>query len=139
MKYAFLALLVLIPLPGMADTVVATRTLRAGIVIVPQDVRIAADQEGSISDPAQVIGQELRVMVSEGRPVQPEFIGAPTIVARNQIVTLIYEKGVLRIAAEGRALTAGGAGQMVRVMNNASRVTVVGRIASDGTVIVAQN
>ncbi|SMO69283.1 flagellar basal body P-ring formation chaperone FlgA [Paracoccus laeviglucosivorans] len=129
----------LLPLPALAEAVVAARTLRAGIVITPQDVRLAPETTGRINDPAHAIGQELRVMVSEGRPVQPEHIAAPTVVSRNQRVTLIYEKGALRIAAEGRALMAGSIGQMVRVMNNESRVTVIGRILPDGSVMVAQN
>lgn len=138
MKYA-LALLALLPLPAMADAVVATRTLRAGIVILPPDVRVAPDIDGTLNDPAQVIGQETRVMVTQGRPVERVHIGAPTLIARNQLVTLIFERGPLRIEAEGRALGPGAAGQVIRVMNNASRVTVSGRVQPDGTVIVAQN
>ena len=59
-------------------------------------------------------------------------------VKRNQIVTLAYEKAALRIEAEGRALGAGGIGEVIRVMNSTSRVTVSGRIAADGTVVVEQ-
>lgn len=138
MKYTII-LLALWPLPGLADAVVATRTLRAGDVIQPSDVRLATDQNGTLNDPAQAIGLETRVMVSEGRPLRPEHLSSPTLVARNQAVTIIYDKGPLRIEAEGRALTAGSAGQSVRVMNSSSRVTVTGRVSSDGTISVAQN
>lgn len=138
MNYAPL-LLALLPLPALADAVVATRTLRAGMVVLPADVRIAADQDGPLGDPGQAIGLATRVMVSEGRPLRPEYLAAPILVARNQSVAIIYDKGPLRIEAEGRALTAGGAGQMVRVMNSSSRVTVTGRVLADGTVVVAQN
>lgn len=132
-------ILALLPLPALGDSVVATRTLHAGSVILAADVRIAPGQDGPLADPAEVIGQETRVMISEGRPLRPEYLAAPTLVARNQSVTIIYDKGPLRIEAEGRALTAGGAGQMVRVMNSSSRATVIGRISPDGAVIVAQN
>ncbi len=131
--------LALLPLPVLADAVVAARTLRPGTVIAPGDVVIAADRNGALSQVDQVIGQELRVLVSEGRPIEPAFLGAPTVVERNQPVTIAYEKANLRIQAEGRALSAGSIGQVIRVMNNASRVTVSGRIAPDGTVIIGQN
>lgn len=134
-----IALLCLLPLPALADAVVATRTLRAGTVISAADVTIALDLNGAVTQTAQVIGQELRVLVSEGRPIDPTFLAAPTVIARNQLVTIAYERSSLRIEAEGRALTAGSVGQMIRVMNNSSRITVMGRIAPDGSVIIAQN
>lgn len=85
-----------------------------------------------------MVGQQLRSMVYEGRRIEAAFLTAPMAVKRNQIVTIAYEKAALRIEAEGRALGAGSVGQVIRVMNSASRVTVSGRIASDGTVLVQQ-
>ncbi|MTH63271.1 flagellar basal body P-ring formation chaperone FlgA [Paracoccus shanxieyensis] len=134
-----LALLALSAPPAQADSVVATRTLSAGMVILPQDVRMDPGQQGGIGDLDQVVGQQLQVMVAEGRPVQPRHVASPKLVDRNQIVTIIFERGALRIEAEGRAMAAGSVGEMVRVLNNSSRVTVVGRVAPDGSVIVAQN
>ncbi|KRW95565.1 flagellar basal body P-ring formation chaperone FlgA [Paracoccus sp. PXZ] len=132
-------LLLLLPQPALAGSVVANRTLPAGTVISAGDVSLAQDQQGGAEDIAQVLGQQLRVMVYQGRRIDPSALTAPTLVGRNQIVTIAYEKAALRIEAEGRALSAGSAGQIIRVMNNASRVTVSGRVAPDGTVIVQQN
>ncbi|WP_199260824.1 flagellar basal body P-ring formation chaperone FlgA [Paracoccus binzhouensis] len=136
---ALVLLLLMLPQAALAGSVVATRTLPAGTVIAPGDVAIAKDQPGGVEDVAQVAGQQLRVMVYQGRRIDPSFLTAPTLVGRNQIVTIAYEKSALRIEAEGRALSAGSVGQIIRVMNNASRVTVSGRVAPDGTVVVEQN
>ncbi|WP_231564660.1 flagellar basal body P-ring formation chaperone FlgA [Paracoccus halophilus] len=128
-------------LPGVASagSVVAQRTLPAGTIIMPADVAVAADDRTTGPDQvSQVIGMQLRVMVYEGRRIEPSFLVAPTAVSRNQIVTLAYERAALRIEAEGRALGSGSVGQIIRVMNNSSRVTVSGRIAPDGTVVVDQ-
>jgi len=131
-------LLGLLPHWAWAGQVIANRTLPAGTVIAATDVSPAGDGPGDAGDVAQVVGQQLRVMVYQGRRIDPSALTAPTLVGRNQIVTLTYEKSALRIEAEGRALSAGSVGQIVRVMNNASRVTVSGRVAPDGTVIVQQ-
>ncbi|RDD94260.1 flagella basal body P-ring formation protein FlgA [Paracoccus pantotrophus] len=132
-------LLMLLPQGTLAGSVVANRTLPAGTVIAAGDVSLVPDQPGGIEEIAAVLGQQLRVMVYQGRRIDPSTLTAPTLVGRNQIVTIAYEKAALRIEAEGRALSAGSAGQVIRVMNNASRVTVSGRVAADGTVIVRQN
>ncbi|MDS9466317.1 flagellar basal body P-ring formation chaperone FlgA [Paracoccus sp. MBLB3053] len=128
-----------LPLPVMAEAVVAARTLQAGTVLATDDLRIAPGAEGAFRDPADVIGQELRVMVTEGRPIGTGQVGKPIAVGRNALVTIAYEKAALRIEADGRALSSGAVGDVIRVMNNASRITVVGRIAPNGTVIVHEN
>lgn len=138
MRYIVFALL-LFPHAALAGAALATRTLPAGTVIAAGDVTLSPEQDGALHDVSQVIGQQLRVMVYQGRRIDPSFLSAPTLVGRNQIVTIAYEKSALRIEAEGRALSAGSVGQTIRVMNNASRVTVSGRVAPDGTVVVAQN
>jgi flagella basal body P-ring formation protein FlgA len=51
-------------------------------------------------------------------------------------VSLVYRRGPLSILAEGRALGRGGVGDSVRVINIASRATVTGLVAPDGTLTV---
>lgn len=127
--------------PGIAcaDAVVASRTLRPGTIMTIDDVAVATDKNGDITELDQVVGLELRMMVSQGRVILPSYLSAPTVIARNQIVTLAYQNNALRIETEGRALSAGSVNQVIRVINNTSRVTVSGRIAADGTVIVEHN
>ena len=137
--YLLLTLLAALPLPASAEALVAARTLRSGTVLAADDMRLDPQAAGGLIDPDQAIGKELRVMLSEGRVIAPAYLAAPTLVSRNQLVTIAYENAALRIEVEGRALTAGGAGDVIRVMNNASRTTLSGRIATDGTVIVAGN
>lgn len=131
--------LMLLPCPALADAVVAAHTLRAGTLLSEADVVLAAGQTGSIGDVSQVVGQQLRMMVSAGRPIELANLAAPTLVERNQIVTIAYQRATLRIEAEGRALGPGSVGQTIRVMNNNSRVTVSGRVAADGSVIIGEN
>ncbi len=63
-------------------------------------------------------------------------MGAPAILERNQLVIMVYNIGLLSISAEGRVLDRAGVGEMVRVMNLDSRLTVTGRVLFDGTIEV---
>ncbi|WP_323008444.1 flagellar basal body P-ring formation chaperone FlgA [Paracoccus sp. (in: a-proteobacteria)] len=132
-------LLLMLPQPMLAGSVVANRTLPAGTVISAGDVSLVDNQQEGGEILEKILGQQLRVMVYQGRRIDPSTLAPPTLVGRNQIVTIAYERDALRIEAEGRALSAGSAGQIIRVMNNASRVTVSGRVAPDGTIVVQQN
>lgn len=132
-----LAVLVLAP-PALADSVVATRVIRAQSVVVPEDLAVVdAAIPGALADPAAALGLEARVTLYPGRPVRAADLGPPALVDRNQIVALDFRAGGLSIRAEGRALARGGAGDVIRVMNLASRTTVSGRIRPDGVVDVA--
>jgi flagella basal body P-ring formation protein FlgA len=132
-----IALLALLPQTLWAESLVATRTIRAQSVIGPADVAVVADGvPGAVTQPDMAVGQEARVTIYAGRPILVADLGAPAVIDRNQTVQLGFMAGGLRIWAEGRALARGSVGDVIRVMNVSSRTTVTGRIASDGTVIV---
>lgn len=123
--------------PASADTVVATRTLRAQTVLTASDVGVIATHvAGALTSPEAAIGMEARVMLYAGRPVRPGDIGPPALIDRNQIVTLVYLNGGLAIQTEGRALGRAAAGETLRVMNLASRKTVLGAVGPDGRIFV---
>lgn len=123
--------------PVLADTVVATRTIRAHSVVSPADVGLSAgDIPGGITSLAEVVGQEARVMIYAGRPVRSSDIGPPAVVDRNQLVTLWFKKGGLVIATEGRAMDRGGIGDTIRAVNLASRLSVSGRVSEGGALLV---
>lgn len=123
--------------PVLADTVVATRTIRAHSVLTAQDLAIKPiAMIGTFDDPALLVGMETRTALYAGRPIREGDIGPPAIVDRNQIVTLLYRQGSLTITAEARSLGRGGIGDTLRVLNMSSRMTVEGRIQVDGSVLV---
>ncbi|MBU2960702.1 flagellar basal body P-ring formation protein FlgA [Citreicella sp. C3M06] len=122
-----------------ADTVVASRTIRAFELITADAVGIdPANVPGAYTDLRSVIGQEARVALYPGRAVMEGSIGVPALIDRNQIVELIFTRGGLRIATEGRALDRAAAGERVRVMNLSSRTTLFGTVTENGQVTVSQ-
>lgn len=132
-----LILLVLVALPSLADEVVPTRTIRAHTIIEASDVVLRRNgQAGGYDATADVIGQEARAVLYPGRPIRAEDIGPPALVARNEVVRIAFRSNGLQITAEGRALERGALGDRVRVMNLASRSTVIGQVQPDGSIRV---
>lgn len=133
-------LLLALAAPVSAESLVATRTIRAKTLVAPEDLTlVSAALPGALSDPSQAVGLEARVAIYAGKPVRPGDLGPPTLVERNQLVKLVYLSGGLAISTEGRALARGSEGEEIRVMNLGSRNTVTGRIGPDGTVYVGWN
>jgi flagella basal body P-ring formation protein FlgA len=124
--------------PAFADVIVPTRTIRAQEIIGPDDLLLRQGEGGGSVTLQDLIGKEARVALYPGRAVHPHHVGPPTVVDRNQVVPLIYARGGVRIVTEGRALARAGAGDYVRVMNLASRATVMGRVSSDGQIEVSR-
>ncbi len=132
-----LLFLLLAAQPALAESVVATRTIRAQALIGPDDLTlVAAALPDALADPAAAVGLEARVAIYAGKPVKLSDLGPPTLVARNQVVPLIYLSGSLAISTDGRALARGSQGEVIRIMNLGSRTTVSGRIGPDGAVYV---
>jgi flagella basal body P-ring formation protein FlgA len=122
----------------LADTIVATRTIRPQEILGPSDLLLQVGAGQSDATLEDLIGQEARVALYPGRPVRTGDVGPPTLVERNQVVPLIYLRGGLEIMTEGRSLDRAGIGDHVRVMNLASRATVSGRVTARGQILVSQ-
>lgn len=124
---------------ALAETVLAARTIPARSVIAQEDLRLVARETpgGSVSL-AEAIGLEARVTIYGGRPVRAADLVPPALIERNEVVRLRFVSGALVIEADGRALGRGAVGDRINVMNLASRTTVSGQIASDGSVEVTR-
>lgn len=124
--------------PLTAEVIVPVRTIPAQSVITAADLgQSDMDVPGAIADVEAIIGMEARVALYPGRPIAPGDLALPATVARNAIVPLVYVSGGLFIATEGRALDRAGPGDVIRVMNLASRTTVSARIGMDGAAYVS--
>lgn len=123
---------------ALADYLVAQRTIRARTVLSETDLAMKdGNIIGGISTPGDAIGKEARVTIYAGRPIVAGDLVSAAIVERNQIIPLVFDNGFLKITAEGRALDRARAGDLIRVMNLASRSTVFALIQNDGAGYVA--
>lgn len=130
-------ILVLLCSPVAAESLIATRVVRAQTLLSAADVTlVAAEIPGALTDPETALGLEARVTLYPGRAIRAADVGPPALVERNQIVTLIYNVGGLGITTEGRALARGGMGDVIQVMNLSSRAVFSAQVAEDGSVRV---
>lgn len=129
--------LILFPCAVGAESLVATRTIRAQTILGPDDVTlVAAEIPGAVTASEDALGLEARVSIYAGRPIRPSDLGPAAVIDRNQIVPLVFTTGGLQILTDGRAMERGGIGDVIKVMNLGSRATVSGLIAQDGRVHV---
>jgi flagella basal body P-ring formation protein FlgA len=123
----------------LAQSVQPVRAIRAQTVLAPEDLTLVEETvPGAVAAIELAVGQETSVALYPGRPILESQLGAPALVERNAAVRMVFVDGPLRIVTEGRALDRAAAGEPVRVMNLASRQTVTGTVAPDGSIEVGQ-
>ncbi|MBP0446250.1 flagellar basal body P-ring formation protein FlgA [Roseomonas sp. SSH11] len=125
-----------------AAVVVAARRLALGDVVGPDDLRpvrmrVERVRPGLASDPGQVVGRALRRPVAEGAGFAVADLALPQVIAKNAMVTLVMEGPGMSMTAQGRAMAAAARGEVVPVMNLASRAVVEGEVIGPGRVRVA--
>ena len=108
------------------------------IAVVFSELPSETSAAGAVAEVAAVVGQEARTTLYPGRPILSNQIGAPALVERNQLVRMHFSEGALSITTEGRTLDRAGVGELVRVMNLASRQIVTGSVLADGSIEVGQ-
>jgi flagella basal body P-ring formation protein FlgA len=86
---------------------------------------------------AELIGKMARRTLLPGAAIPIAAIDNPRLVVNGGEVELVYSQAGLTIVAAGSALQDGVAGDVIKVRNSDSGVTVTGTIQSDGTVRVS--
>jgi flagella basal body P-ring formation protein FlgA len=92
----------------------------------------------SVTDPADLVGQQVRRMLPEGRPVMVQSVMAPLVIDRGERVRIRFDDGAIVLTAPGRALNDAASGDTVRVVNLVSNLSLVGIAQADGTVEVTR-
>jgi flagellar basal body P-ring formation protein FlgA len=141
---AILALGLAAETPAVAQTSVMPS---AKAVIYPGDViddemlaDISAQADGADGPFAQsrseLIGKMARRTLLPGRAIPLRAIDNPRVVRSGAEVQIIYVEGGLTIVTAGAALQDGGVGDVVKIRNSDSGVTVIGTVRPDGAVQV---
>ena len=120
---------------------VPTRKLLPGAVLSEADLRFEDMPMGrvagySVLDPADLIGKEVRRVLTPGRPVQAQSVREPLVVARGGRVEIRLSDGALGLKAPGRALEDAHRGQEVRIVNLVSNTSLTAIATAPGVVEV---
>jgi flagella basal body P-ring formation protein FlgA len=89
-----------------------------------------------VDDRSFVIGKMARLTLLPGHAIPYAGISNRKLVANGAEVKLVFAEGGLLIVTSGAALQDGSIGDVVRVRNSDSGVTVSGAVQSDGSVKV---
>lgn len=127
--------LVMVPVP------VPTHRLMPDDILSESDletIRLPQGRVGAfaVTDPADLVGMQVRRVLSKGRPVTAQAVMEPLVIARGDDVSIRYSDGALKLSAPGRALARAHRGQPIRIVNLVSNASLTGIAAGDGVVEV---
>ncbi len=113
----------------VSEVPVLTRNIARGEIIEPGDIsmvwqRVSRLGRNVITDAALLVGMAARRGLRAGRIVRSNDVETPKIVAKGDLVSLIFKRGALQLTAIVRALESGAEGDIVRVVNPRSRKIV---------------
>ncbi|PTW60149.1 flagella basal body P-ring formation protein FlgA [Breoghania corrubedonensis] len=85
---------------------------------------------------ADLAGMEARRTLLPGQPIPLNAVAVPELVKRGQPTRLVFHDGGLIIVAQVEAVQSGAVGDVIKVRNLDSGLTVFGTVQSDGTVLI---
>lgn len=121
--------------PSFAEDISAARTLRVGTIISMNDLNVASTDDPAVQ---ALLGMEVRRPLYIGQKVAQADLGPPTLVKRNDLVSIIYQNNRLGLRTVGRALGAGGEGEWIDVINSQTKLKIRGKVAGRGQVEVTR-
>jgi flagella basal body P-ring formation protein FlgA len=142
MKLTLLAAVLSLPWAAYAADVavpVLKQSVHKGEVISAENIMskpVPSSQvfASTVTDAAQLAGlQAIRPLAAQ-MPLNKMHLRLAPAVARNASVTLRFRQGGVELTGKGQALEDAALGGSVRVLNPATRATLVGTVAEDNIV-----
>jgi flagella basal body P-ring formation protein FlgA len=121
------------------DAVSVDHPIEHGEVLKASDLTIIKrpKSEGAVlTDPQAATGLAARHQLRPGQPLHDADLMKPTLVQRNDTVTIIYEAPGLTLTLRGQAQDAGALGDTVSVQNVQSKRIVQGVVSGPGRVTI---
>jgi flagella basal body P-ring formation protein FlgA len=123
------------------EIVVSTRRLWRDRPVAEEDVSLARAEIGKVPagafhDPLEVVGKVMNRSIGPGLPVLSKHLAGSKLVKRGRKVTLVAERGGVRISTGGETRENAYVDDAVKVVNLASKKTVTGILIDETTVRV---
>lgn len=124
-----------------ASVAVVNRNVGRGEAIAVSDVTMERRPRESVpsdvlGDTADLTGRIARRSISAGSPLRGGDLAKAEIVARGEMVTIVYERPGMLLTSRGRTVEAGGNGDVIGVVNPQSKRTVQATVDGPGRVRV---
>ncbi|HXL98933.1 MAG TPA: flagellar basal body P-ring formation chaperone FlgA [Rhizomicrobium sp.] len=125
--------------PGQARIVVPSHDIPRGATIGDSDlayVNATSDQLafGVVTSMNALDGMETRRVLRAGEPVRGDDVRKPILVTKGQTVTMIFAAPGLTLTATGKAMSEGGIGETVTVLNPVSFRQITAVVTGAGEV-----
>jgi len=129
--------------PAFADTgvriVVPARDIARGDTISESDLTYvfepASDvMPGAATNMSALIGMQTRRVLRANETVRVDDVRRPILVTKGSIVTMVFEAPGVILTATGRAMSEGGLGESVTVLNPVSYRQITAVVTGQGTV-----
>jgi flagella basal body P-ring formation protein FlgA len=123
------------------EMVTATRQLLAGTILTVEDLQLQKQELAvaggyPVKNIADAVGMKIRSTVRAGAPIRSnQLVRVPAVVS-GQLVTIVAENAGVRITVSGRARSAGGIGDLIKVQNLVSQKEISARIVDASSVEV---
>jgi flagella basal body P-ring formation protein FlgA len=140
------ALVCALAFSGQAQAEGQTAVVPTRIIYPGETIEAVALEEVAVTNPnltgnyahtaSEVTGRITDRTLLPGRTIIVDFLREPFAVKRGAAVKLIYSSDGLTISATGTPMEDGGVGQVVRVRNFESGVTISGTVMTDGSIKV---
>jgi flagella basal body P-ring formation protein FlgA len=135
-------LLVAAPLvigPALADqrVVVPVRDVPRGMTLSEADLAyqmMPRAQGGTAVSMSELAGMETRRYLHAGETVRLDDVKHPVIVAKGSVVTMIFEAPGVTLTATGKAMSEGGIGDSITVLNPVSYRQITCTVTGPGMV-----
>ncbi len=117
-----------------------SRSLAAGEIVQPEDV-IWAKVQGHLAPPdtprdaEQIIGQAARRPLREGAAVAAHDLTPPRVIAKDDLVQVIYRDGAVELTLQGKALGPAAVGESFQVLNPQSKKIIQAVATGRGTAL----
>lgn len=120
---------------------VLARSISRGDIITASDLkteRVPLKRIGTniIAQMDDVVGMQTKRALRPGDPLRSTDLKAPTMIEKGALISMTFAVPGIKLTNVGRALEAGGAGDIINVINPRSRQTVMARIVSQNQVSV---
>ncbi len=126
----------------LVEIPVLRESVRKGTIIGKYDIEYKEVPKRLIQDETILKAENLegmtpRRVILSGEPVRTSEIEAPRMISRGENITMVFNSGALTLTAKGKALQDGAKGDVIQVVNAASKRTIDATVSGSGEVVVA--
>lgn len=143
MKRFILLASLLIATPALADgarIVVPSHDIMRGDMISDSDLTyqtVSDDRPDAVTSLGELSGMQARRFLHAGEPVREDDVKRPVLVTKGSTVTMTFEVPGITLTATGKAMSEGGMGETITVLNPVSYRQISAVVTGAGQVKAA--